>query len=97
MRVFWYLFVFCLFLFCFFFVFILKELTSLQGHNTDSLNSKDWGIWLLVTKKCYPSLVLVQPRKNRPCLTESLMVGHKESNKTKKKEVFEGIYRIWTC
>ena len=28
----------------------------------------------------YPSLVLVQPRKARPCLTERLLMGHKESN-----------------
>ena len=26
----------------------------------------------------YPSLVLVQPRKTRPCLTERLLMGRKE-------------------
>ena len=31
----------------------------------------------------YPSLVLVQPRKTRPCLTERLLMGRKESNKKK--------------
>ena len=31
-----------------------------------------------------PSLVLVQPRKIRPCLTENLLMGRKESNQTKK-------------
>ena len=31
----------------------------------------------------YPSLVLVQPRKTRPCLTERLLMGPKKSNKTK--------------
>ena len=31
----------------------------------------------------YPSLVLVQPRKNHPCLTERLLMGRKESNQTK--------------
>ena len=31
----------------------------------------------------YPSLVLVQPRKTRPCLTERLLMGRKESNQTK--------------
>ena len=30
----------------------------------------------------YPSLVLVQPRKTRPCFTERLLMGRKESNKT---------------
>ena len=32
----------------------------------------------------YPSLVLVQRRKTRPCLTERLLMGRKESNQTKK-------------
>ena len=30
----------------------------------------------------YPSLVLVQPRKTCPCLTERLLMGRKESNQT---------------
>ena len=29
----------------------------------------------------YPSLVMVQPRKTRPCLSERLLMGRKESNK----------------
>ena len=33
----------------------------------------------------YPSLVLVQPRKTRPCLTERLLMGGKESNQTNKQ------------
>ena len=32
----------------------------------------------------YPSLVLIQPRKTRPCLTERLLMGRKESNQTNK-------------
>ena len=32
----------------------------------------------------YPSLVLVQPRKTKPCLTERLLIGCKESNQTNK-------------
>ena len=32
----------------------------------------------------YPSLILVQPRKTRPCLTERLLMGRKESNQTNK-------------
>ena len=32
----------------------------------------------------YPSLVLVQPRKIHPCLTEKLLMGRKESNQTNK-------------
>ena len=38
------------------------------------------GLWSL---SIYPSLVLVQPRKTRPCLTERLLMGGKESNQTK--------------
>ena len=33
----------------------------------------------------YPSLLLVQPRKTRPCLTERLLMGRKESNQTMKR------------
>ena len=33
----------------------------------------------------HPSLVLVQPRKTRPCLNERLLMGRKESNKTNKQ------------
>ena len=32
----------------------------------------------------YPSLVLVQPRKNRPYITERLLMGRKKSNQTNK-------------
>ena len=32
-----------------------------------------------------PNLVLVQPRKTRPCLTERLLMGRKESNQIKIK------------
>ena len=32
----------------------------------------------------HPSLVLVQPRKTRLCLTERLLMGRKESNQTNK-------------
>ena len=32
----------------------------------------------------YPSLVLVQPRKTRSCLTERSLMGRKESNQIKQ-------------
>ena len=35
----------------------------------------------------YPSLVLVQPRKTLPCLTERLLMGGKESNQTKQTKI----------
>ena len=38
-----------------------------------------------LSKAHYPSLVLVQPRKTCPYITERLLVGHKESNQTNKK------------
>ena len=41
-------------------------------------------LWSL-SKTYYPSLVLVQLRKNRPCLTERLLMGRKESNQTNKQ------------
>ena len=37
---------------------------------------------VVLEQHMYPSLVLVQPRKTRPCLTERLLMGHKESNQT---------------
>ena len=36
-----------------------------------------------LSKKINPSLVLVQPRKTRPFITERLLMGGKESNQTK--------------
>ena len=38
-----------------------------------------------LSKNIYPSLVLVQPRKTRPFITERLLMGHKESNQTNKQ------------
>ena len=38
-------------------------------------------LWSL-NKTHYPSLVLVQPRKTRPYITERLLIGRKETNQT---------------
>ena len=38
-----------------------------------------------LSKNINPSLVLVQPRKTRPFITERLLMGHKESNKKTKQ------------
>ena len=38
-----------------------------------------------VSKNINPSLVLVQPRKTHPFITERLLMGRKESNQTKTK------------
>ena len=37
-----------------------------------------------LSKNINPSLVLVQPRKTRPFITERLLMGVKESNQTKQ-------------
>ena len=37
-----------------------------------------------LSKNINPSLVLVQPRKTRPFITERLLLGHKETNQTNK-------------
>ena len=37
------------------------------------------------------SLVLVQPRKTRTCLTEKLLMGRKESNQTNKQQTMTAI------
>ena len=35
-------------------------------------------VGILMSRLIYPSLVLVQPSKIRPCLTERLLMGRKE-------------------
>ena len=40
-----------------------------------------------LSKNINPSLVLVQPRKTCPFITERLLMGRKESNQTNKKQV----------
>ena len=45
-----------------------------------------------LSKNINPSLVLVQPRKTRPFITERLLMACKESNQTNKKLHFEGIF-----
>ena len=47
-----------------------------------SPTSQRCGPW---ARHIYPSLVLFKPRKTRPCLTEILLMGRKESNQTKHK------------
>ena len=39
-----------------------------------------------LSKNVNPSLVLVQPRKTRPFITERLLMGRNESNQTNKKK-----------
>ena len=44
-----------------------------------------------------PRLVLVQPRKTHPCLTERLLMEHKESNQTNKQKtlIFYALLNFW--
>ena len=43
-----------------------------------------------LSKNINPSLVLVQPRKTRPLITERLFMGRKESNQTNKQNLKYG-------
>ena len=42
-----------------------------------------------LSKNINPSLVLVQPRKTCPFITEKLLMGRKESNQTNKRKIYE--------
>ena len=53
-------------------------------------------LWFL-SKPIYPSLVLVQPRKTRPCLTERLLMGCEESNQTKAVNLGYTLYHRNHC
>ena len=41
-----------------------------------------------LSKNINPSLVLVQPKKTRPFITERLLMGRKESNQANKQKLF---------
>ena len=56
---------------------------SIEGPVQASPASLRCGPW---AKHIYPSLVLVQPRKTHPCLTERLLMVRKESNQTNKQK-----------
>ena len=61
---------------------VVECLTRDRGAAGSSLTSVT-ALWSL-SKQIYPSLVLVQPRKTRPCLTERLLMGRKVSKQTNK-------------
>ena len=52
---------------------------------------------VVLEKYNYPSLVLVQPRKTRPCLTERLLLGRKESNQTKQNSLGKQTIKVKLC
>ena len=49
---------------------------------------------VFLSKNINPSLILVQPRKTRPFITERLLMGRKESNQTNKTLSALGISSI---
>ena len=61
---------------------------GLSGRELDS-RPRDHGFEphcvVFLSKNINPSLVLVQPRKTRPYITERLLMGCKESNQTNKQ------------
>ena len=61
---------------------VVECLTRDQGAAGSSL-TRVTALWSL-SKTRYPNLVLIQPRKTHPCVTERLLIGHKESNQLKK-------------
>ena len=68
----------------------ITEALWLNGRGLDSRpkgrgfqpHRRHWVVSL--SKNINFSLVLVQPRKTRPFITERLLMGHKESNETNK-------------
>ena len=50
-----------------------------------------------LSKNINPSLVLVQPRKTRPFITERLLMGRKESNQTNKNHVIQNQCGLYPC
>ena len=59
----------------------MVECLTRDREATESSLTGATALWSL-GKTHYPSLVLVQPRKTRPCLIERLLMGRKESNQT---------------
>ena len=68
----------------------------LSGRVLDSPASLRCGPW---ARHIYPSLVLIQPWKTRPCLTEILLMGRKESNQTKNwsRETIQPSFSHQSC
>ena len=47
-----------------------------------------------LSKNINPSLVLVQPRKTRPFITERLLMGRKQSNQTSKTNYLDSLGQL---
>ena len=72
-----------------------NHLISVNFNRTEQLDSRPRGCGpephqrhcvVSLSKNINPSLVLVQPRKTRPFITERLLMGCKRSNQTNKQK-----------
>ena len=72
---------------------VIRDLKGAQWLSGRVLDSRPRGRWVephrrhcvvSMSKNIDPSLVLVQPRKTCPFITERLLMGRKESNQTNK-------------
>ena len=61
---------------------VVECLTRNRGAGGSSLTGGHCIVSL--SKNIYPSLVLAQPRKTHPLITERLLMGRKETNQTSK-------------
>ena len=71
-----------------------KTKLGAQWLSSRVLDSRPRGRIVVLEQHIYPSLVLVQPRKTSPCLTERLLMGRKESNQTNKNKVLFDFRRL---
>ena len=60
------------------------KIRGVGGDTYDNTESHRRHCVVSLSKNINPSLVLVQPRKTRPFITERLLMGRKESNQTNK-------------
>ena len=66
-------------------IYALTTVFVSQWLSGRALDSRPWDrrhCVVFLSKNINPSLVLVQPRKTRPFITERLLMGRKESNET---------------
>ena len=67
---------------------VVESLTRARPKGSGSSLTGVTALWSL-SKHIYPSSVLVQSRKIRPCLTERLLIGRKNQIKQTNKHIYE--------
>ena len=70
-----------------------RQIITLRSGRVGRGFEPHWVVYL--SKNINPSLVLVQPRKTRPFITERLLMGRKESNQTNKPHAFTHLGKIF--